>query len=736
MASTNKPLARKSGIQLPCGLAVILALYAAASPQAPSAETRDLKIRVTVDLVEIDAVVTDSRGKHITDLSSTDFEILLDGEPQKLRVFEIVKGNVPEARPAQSSSSAEKARSSQPAQPPAPAPSVKPGDVRRSIVLFVDDLSLSADRVPFVRKALRDLVDKQMQPGDLVAIVRASAGLGALQDFTTDKNLLRAAAEQVRWNPSGKGGLQAYANDNDFSTSAAEQETRFRAEYFAAATVESLRRLVDGMASLPGRKSVIILSNDLPLALPEYDNGLGMNSISMIGTTMPLGSMADRMRRLVDAAMRASVVFYAIDTRLLATSIRGLPGTGGELEQSLPNLGTSPNFTSNQSLSRGPGKGGTVPIADPQVGSANYQFAHGGGMFLASQTGGLMLSDANDIGYAIGQVLNDSNSYYLLGFSPPEEAFEPYENGKPKFHRITVKVNKPGIVVRSRSGFFGVPDPDGVAPPSEGEPLTAAFDSPFRSDGVGVDVKCSFLKAGRNLPSIRASMIVRAQDLSLEGPVHNRSAIVHLLIRAYGVNGADLDRSADKTLRVSLNEEGYQRALKFGLVYAIEIEVPKPGPYRVRVALRDEASGRVGTASQFLVVPNLSGHRLMLSGLIFPGSYGTADDIVPAPAPIALLPGGAAKFAFEVFGARDSSRKLQAQIRLFRDGAKVYETPARPLQVAPKLVHGEAFARDELGIPLELPPGDYVLQEEVTEQHQNGKPGRAWQWAELRIGGD
>jgi hypothetical protein len=189
-------------------------------------------------------------------------------------------------------------------------------------------------------------------------------------------------------------------------------------------------------------------------------------------------------------------------------------------------------------------------------------------------------------------------------------------------------------------------------------------------------------------------------------------------------------------LRVSLNEEGYQRALKYGLVYAMEVEVAKPGPYRVRVALRDEASGRVGTASQYLVVPNLSGHKLTLSGLIFPGSYGTDDDIVPAPSPIALVPGGNAKFVFEVFGAGDHARSLQSQVRLFRDGAKVYEGPVRPLQVASKLVHGEGFAKDDLGIPAGLAAGDYELQEEIAEEKTGGKMVRASQWAELHVGGD
>jgi VWFA-related protein len=615
--------------------------------------------------------------------------------------------------------------------------SIKPADVRRTVVLFADDLSLSADRVPFVRKALHDLVDKQMQPGDLVAIVRASAGLGALRDFTTDKNLLQAAADQVRWNSGGKAGMSAFGPgccDSDHSTSTGEEETRFRAEHFAALTVESLKRLVAGMATLPGRKSVIILASEFPMSLPEYNNGLGMNTFNSAGSPEPLGLLTERMLRLTDAATRASVVFYAIDTKLLATQT--------DLDAIKPSLG---QLTNNQALSPGgygipdghvkPAGQSPSPMPDPQLGNSDYKFERGGGMFLSSQTGGFMLSDTNDIGYAIGEVLNDSNSYYLLGFAPPEEAFKRFDNGRPRFHRISIKVNKSGLRVRSRSGFFGELDAGGSGPAAGGGDLLAALDSPFRSDGVGVDVKCAFLKAGRNLPSVRVSMIVRAQDLTLEGPVYNRSAIIHLLIRAYGVNGADLDVGVDKTLRVSLNEEGFQRALKFGLVYATEIEVAKPGPYRLRVALQDEASGRVGSASQFVVVPNLNGRKLALSGLIFPGSYGTSDDIVPAPSPIAIIPGSSANFVFEIFGAGDRSRSLQSQVRLFRDGAKVYESSMGPLQVASKRVHGEIFAKEELRIPRELPPGDYALQEEVTEQKTGGKIFRALQWADLHIGG-
>jgi VWFA-related protein len=270
----------------------------------------DLRVRVSVTLVQLDAVVTDAHGNHISGLGKDDFEVFLDGKPQQIAAFNFVSG-------AQSASTvAGIAANKKPpsskllaAYPPAPVATIRPEDVRRTIAIFVDDLSVAPQHVPFIQRALHSFIDRQMEPGDLVAIVRASAGLGALQDFVTDKNLLRAAADQVRWNPNGNG-----TSVFQFNSPMAEQEARFRAEYFVVSVVDSLSRLVQGIAALPGRKSVIVLSDSLPMVLPQYYNDLGLNTVNSYESTEPL-NVFDRMLRLVDAATRASVVFYGVDTR-------------------------------------------------------------------------------------------------------------------------------------------------------------------------------------------------------------------------------------------------------------------------------------------------------------------------------------------------------------------------------------------------------------------------------------
>src|SRR5438270_87781 len=95
--------------------------------------------------------------------------------------------------------------------PPVPPARLRPGQVRRTVALVVDDLGTSFESLAYVRQALKKFVDQQMQPGDLVAIMRTSAGMGALQQFTNDKRLLYRAIEHVRWYPQGRSGTSAFA---------------------------------------------------------------------------------------------------------------------------------------------------------------------------------------------------------------------------------------------------------------------------------------------------------------------------------------------------------------------------------------------------------------------------------------------------------------------------------------------------------------------------------------------
>ncbi|HEX4802474.1 MAG TPA: VWA domain-containing protein, partial [Myxococcaceae bacterium] len=178
-------------------LACSCAFSQVVSPSANPQQDENFVVRINVNLVQIDAVVTDSKGHRVTDLKSEDFEVLQDGAPQKITSFSYVAEGV---KPALQTAVAAQSKD---ATPPPPI-RLKADQVHRVIALVVDDLGISPSGVAEVRAALKKFVDNDIQPGDMVAIIRTGAGIGALQQFTTDKRLLYASIDRVKFNFNGR----------------------------------------------------------------------------------------------------------------------------------------------------------------------------------------------------------------------------------------------------------------------------------------------------------------------------------------------------------------------------------------------------------------------------------------------------------------------------------------------------------------------------------------------------
>src|SRR5664279_1780878 len=103
-----------------------------------------------------------------------------------------------------------------------------------------------------------------------------------------------------------------------------------------------------------------------------------------------------------------------------------------------------------------------------------------GRFVLAEQTGGLFLHDTNDLAGALQKAAEDSDGYYLIGYHPDANTFE-NGNGRPKFHRIEVKVKGASLHVRSRDGFFGEPGGNQPLEHTREAEIVHALQSPFSS---------------------------------------------------------------------------------------------------------------------------------------------------------------------------------------------------------------------------------------------------------------
>ena len=190
-------------------LSAIFLTLAISFAQAPAPQTlqpQDTVIRITRHLVQVDAVVVDSKDKPVTDLKKEDFVVLQDGKPQPITNFTFVntkEGVVRTLRQAP--------RAGQRSRSAPPPMATRPKQIRRTVALVVDDLGLSFESIVHIRQSLKKYVDKEMQPNDLVAIIRTGAGMGSLQQFTSDKRMLYAAIDHVKYNSLGRVGVSSFA---------------------------------------------------------------------------------------------------------------------------------------------------------------------------------------------------------------------------------------------------------------------------------------------------------------------------------------------------------------------------------------------------------------------------------------------------------------------------------------------------------------------------------------------
>jgi len=158
----------------------------------PTPPTGEEVVKITTNLIQVDVTVTDRNGKTVPGLTARDFEVYENGEKQNISNFAFVSSIAREGTVEAGQNPGTGQNQGKPAAP------LTPGQVRRAIAIVVDDLNLSFQSVFYTRIALRKFVNGQMQANDLVAIIRTGGGVGALQQFTSDKRVLLAAIEKIR----------------------------------------------------------------------------------------------------------------------------------------------------------------------------------------------------------------------------------------------------------------------------------------------------------------------------------------------------------------------------------------------------------------------------------------------------------------------------------------------------------------------------------------------------------
>lgn len=696
----------------------------------------DNVVRITTNLVQLDAVVTGGDGRQVTGLTADDFEIREDGRPKQITSFSYIELYPTAPAPSGAKGGALPSGVTRDAPPPV---RLRADEVRRTVALVVDDAYMSFGSFGAVRETLKKFVMERYEPSDLIGVFRTGGGNGLFQQFTSDRSQLALAVNRLDWRPSsGDHSVDVFEPARrDFETlkrpsppggratavapgdATAEEMTRRaseRAEYFRVdahelRVITTLRFLLYDMRTLPGRKAVVLFSDGLPIY-----SGDGGDAVRR----------AEQLRRLADYATRAGVVIYTVDARGLVN-----PDFIGANED------VAPERTS-----------------ELRAGRAQSLWESQNGLnFLAEETGGTFTRNNNDIATGLRRAFEEQRGYYLIGYRPSDDAFE---GGVRRFRKLEVSVKRPGLRVRSRKGFLDVSDDVLAQPrraPTGDSQLYAALASPLAAPDLPLRLTPVLEYDGNANPSLRVLLHIDASGLAFADEADGWK---RLTLEVAAVTLGEDGRVANEFTRthtVRVGPDTLALVKRGGLVYAAGVPLKSPGAYQFRVAVRDGVSKKLGSASQFIEVPDLKNGALALSSLVLAEStQDGAQGLPPAASAEAALspvqspsnpavrrfpPGASLYYSYQIHNALPDAAtrrpQLTTQVRLFRDGEQVFVGPEKPLDLGQKADVKRLRDDGLLRLGLDAAPGEYVLQITVKVQSEGGKTRTATRWVDFEV---
>ncbi|PWT81389.1 MAG: hypothetical protein C5B44_03900 [Acidobacteria bacterium] len=566
--------------------------------QNPTQEQGDV-IRVFTNLVQTDVMVFNKEGRVINGLNREDFVLKIDGKEKPIEFFErVTAGSNEEAQLAA-------ARGTSAPATAGPRKGPVPLDGGRTVFFYVDDLHMDLQGVVATKKLVKRFLDDEMGQNDEVAITSASGQIGFLQQLTDNKVVLSTALERIQVRPYNvrdmdRPPMNEYQamliEDNDFEvteyfidetirlnpgimrdTAANMVRTRAHtmlqmASHITLGTLAGLETLIRRANRLPGRKLVFFISSGFFLDNRNSD-------------------ARDRLQRITSVAARTGVVIYSMDAR-------GLVAT-------LNDASTETNFDPSGRLVRST--------------MGELTASQDGMHALAKDTGGRAVFNTNDLKPGLAGALKETSFYYLLAWKPERQV-----NPNSRFHHIEVSIpSRSDLIVRVRRGFFDTePESEARKKEEKTQPDNSAVDkqiqealaAPYPDRHLPISLTLNYLQTPDKGLRLSASMQVPAEFLTF-APENGQHQAVLTVMGAFfderGQRGETFSGKINVTAGAAEVAKGYKRDLS----YTYPVTVPA-GLYQVRVAAKDEKSGVVGSAHDWVQIPDLTNGKLAMSSLL------------------------------------------------------------------------------------------------------------------------
>ncbi len=506
--------------------------------------------RTGVDAVQLDVSVLDADRRPVRGLTAADFTILEEGKPRRLLAFSAI--DLPPLPP----------------ESPSPADAVQPDVTRndlppgRLVVILIDPFverpgeSRGLPMSPATLRATAQRIVDSLGPGDLAAVGHTIYGVP--QNFTTDKSRLKRAIDSSAYGTNRRPEFPG-------------QPVEWGNCHCGVCRLEAITSIANALRTEPQRrKTVFYIGERFRLApVPGPCNSY----------------LKPATETMVRATQLANVTVHTVDPNALETTN---VHAGDSFDPATPVSGQA--------------------IQQEEMNRASLIARQQAIRTVADWTGGRTIVNTNDPQNSVRPILDESSSYYLLAFEATDV------KGDGRFHPITVKVNRPGVQVRTRAGYYA----DAVTSArtgTVGAPLEALSGALLPERGLPMSVSTATFRGPSGTPVVLLTTGVRAGAAPRGGqPLAKQDGTpqfepIEILTSAYRDGQKEVDWQRQR-LSIALPEAG-PGELRYESVSTLAL---KPGTYELRVVSRHERAGIVGSVYTFVDVPDFASEKITVAG--------------------------------------------------------------------------------------------------------------------------
>jgi VWFA-related protein len=650
-----------------------------ASGQVSTTQAGGFVLKTNAELVLTNVVARDAKtGEFVRGLKQSDFTVYENGKAQQIATFDYQ--SVEMAKPLN-----EATINGLAAGPTGKAVVVaKPEDLlnHRLIVMFFDLTSMQPEDLDRCVEAAQAFLRTKMQSADLVALVSLGDTLTVDQDFTADKNAL--IHEVGVYNGTEGQGFAQGATSNSNQVEDTTGYTPDESEYNDINTdreLFALRAVSKSLERITEKKSLLYFSG-----------GISRDGIENQAS----------LRAAINAAVRANLAIYSVDTRgLQAISPLGDASTGSLRGSGAYNGGAllnnmNSNFASQEVMAT-----------------------------LSSDTGGKAFFDSNDFAPAFAQVQRDTSAYYAVGF----HSTNPARDGK--YRKLTIKINRPGIKLEYRPGYYAPADFKHSGREDRERELDEQLASDLPATDMAMYLDALYFRLDENRFYVPVSIIVPGSQIPFVKGGDKDKATLDIIGEVIDEVKRQIG-SARQTVKLNLDPS--LQARQRNIEYTTSFNLP-PGKYHLKFVVRENQTGRMGSFEADITLPDMKKTPLKMSSIVLaslrqPSKQNTplvreGEEYVPNISHVfrqdqhlyllyEVYDPTRAKLAENQPKGTKAGINLLSSLELIQGSVKVYETPL--VQAKATNVDGWNAVSIELDVPLTgLKPGPYVCQLNVVD---------------------